>query len=297
MISKKTLMFKNSSRENKKITHDNNLENIIASTATIGSITSDNVNVTKNISANSGSMGNNIFYHDKNTDTGYIQNLSKKLVVKGKKSTDEPIKISENGDIMVKNLDVTNNMVMMEGTCNGDFEAHNINLIGDLVATDIYLTHKLKVDGNIHGKNAKFHNILTNNLIATNGIIVDKIITKKRIISNVLESHTLTSPGDINIIAGFGNTVNVPNISYGINADNLLTLDPIVIKSNKIFIVSNNISLLGDNTCDGIEIIVYNQNIVRPIIVRDPVSIIDKLPSQCAIKLVYIFLLNRWVKL
>lgn len=304
--TKKTLTFYDppilkQNIKQKNTTQKNTFENIIASTANIGNMISNNI-TSQNIFTERGKMANILFHHDVNTNMSYIQNLSNNLIIKINEMP-ESIHIVENGDIIVRNLKVVGNINMMDGTFNGDVNANNINLLGDLIATDAYLTNELKVGGQFFCGDARMYNIQADgNINATEGIITNNLITNNLsvnndFITNAIETNLVTSPNDLNIMTGIGKTINIPNIRYNVDNNDIMSIDPPAIKSIKIFIVSRNMLLSADETCNGIEIILYNKNSSGAVIIRDQTCIIDNLKARCAIKLVYLFPVNKWIKL
>jgi cytoskeletal protein CcmA (bactofilin family) len=297
-ITNKSLTFQNSTTTKTKTTQKNTFEHINASTGNIGNITSDNIIATQNISSPEGLFANILFNHNNDTNTSYIQNLSNNLIFKINNAPDS-INITKNGDVIIKNLKVTGNINMVDGMCSGDLEANNINLLGDVTATAAYLTNELRVEGHIIGNSI----YITNNIDidgtinAKQNIITNNLVVKNKLYSADIETNLLGSRNDLAIVAGTNRSVNIPNIRYGVDNSDIAIIDPSAIKSIKIFVVTKNILLPSDETCNGIEIIIYNQNRLGKIIIRDRISIIDNLEPQCAVKLVYIYIVDKWIKL
>jgi len=189
------------------------------------------------------------------------------------------------------------NIRMTNGQLSGDLEANNINLLGDLISTNIFATDNLVVDKELIAYTAHvlgdvtIDGILAVPQIVTCGLDAGDVVRSERV-----ETCLINSPRNINIVAGPDHSVAIPNIRYNVDLCNLATISPIMIKSNKIFVVNKNILLQADPSCDGIEIIIYNQN-VATIIVRDITLVLEKLESQHAVKIVYIASVCRWAKI
>ena len=66
------------------------------------------------------------------------------------------------------------------------------------------------------------------------------------------------------------------NAKYLIDDSGTTTIIPNAIKLSKIFVVTANVIVTADDTCDGNEIIIYNNNSYNSIQIRDSGSIIDK---------------------
>ena len=195
---------------------------------------------------------------------------------------------SENQNL--KNIDAIN------GNFTGDLAANDINLIGDVVATNSHITNDLCIDENlttnkIHvlgdavvDKNFVACNILTNNMIVEHDLKTDAITTA------IIKSYS-----NIDIVTGIGHHVRIPNIKYNIDISDkpLICIDRI--KTAKIFVVSRNVILKADPSCDGIEIIVFNKKKQGEIVVRDFDKIIANLDAQSTIKLIYLSLVNKWI--
>ena len=90
-------------------------------------------------------------------------------------------------------------------------------------------------------------------------------------------------------------TLIVPNIRYASTILNDSIIDSVAIKTFKIFIVivTGTVLLNADPSCDGIEIVIYNNS--ESSIVRDSESIITRLCRGQSAKLIYLVLINKWI--
>jgi hypothetical protein len=264
-----------------------------------GEISTNILHVKKNIISPTASIAHMNFYYDPATDTGCLCNTSKNFIIK---INDNPqsITLLQNGDVVVgSNLNVVENITTTDGNFTGDIMANNANLLGDIVSTNSYITNNFTVDGITTTKNVNMHGDLNINgfLSYVQGIKTDNLVVNKSFKTGSIETTSVGSPTDLNIVAGTNQSVNIPNIRHNVALTNTNVITPIAIKSTKIFIVSQNIILEADETCNGIEIIIYNNNVSGNIIVRDLLSIIARVPNKCSVKMVYIFLINQWIKI
>lgn len=244
-------------------------------TADISSLISEYMKNIQNIHLSEASIGNILLFFDAETNTSHIQNLSSVLAIK----TD--------------NLNVSGNVNASDGNFTGDLEANNINLLGDLTATNLHVTNNSTIDGLLTTANGH----ITDSLQVDGSLVADKICVTEKLKSETIKTSLIYSGHDIDIMAGVGRSVGIPNIRSRVNNQNLALIDPLSMKASKIFLVDKNIILNADASCDGIEIIIVNRNISGNIIIRDTTSIVDTISSQNATKIVYVCSLNKWFKI
>lgn len=292
----KSLTFKNSSDTNQERTKKNICENTTFTNANIGSLITNTIN-TECIMAITGKMANIIYQFDPKTNITSIQKLSDNLIIKSSDDS-ESVEITKNNDVSVKNnLEIGKNINAKNGNFNGDLTANDINLLGDITSTNSHITNEIIIDKKIISNEAHIHgNIeIDGTLISNNNIVTPSLIVNDNLKTDTLETFRIKSPLDLVLEPGINQTINIPNIQYNIDIRNLQLIDPIAIKSSKIFIVSRNIILEPDESCDGIEIIIYNKNFSGIIIIRDIINIIYELPAQCTVKLIFIFVIGKWI--
>lgn len=291
--SSKTLTI---SEENQKVSLNNGTPvDIDLTTASIEQLVGKNINLSGSICSQEASLSSIDIYYDSTTNTTHLHNLSKNLVIHmdGSKS----IKITERGEIIFENhLDVIGNVKMKNGLITENLDANNVNLLGDLIATNILATNNLKVANDLDVGRLRIHgDVKMEGPLMVPNIVAGKIkVDETETI--LVRSPIIRSLTNLNLEAGPEYTINVPNIRHSINVSNLPTIDPPMIKMNKIFIINKNILLQGDPSCDGMEIIVYNQCPAN-VIIRDSVHIICHLNTHFAIKLVYLAFNNQWVRI
>lgn len=263
--------------------------------ANIDDLTSKNI-ITTNINSTEGEIANISMNHDINKKISYITNLSDNLIIKNKNLFDL-ITISDTDGIIIDNdLNINGNVTINDGNFSGDINANNINLLGDHISTNARITNNFVVD----------NKITTDYMQITKDIQVDGFFTATNAVctnlninetfkSNNIQTSNIESASDLNLIAGINRSINIPNIRYNINIDNVSLIDPSLIKSFKIFIVSTNIIINSDETCNGIEIIIYNRNMERNIIIRNTTVVIDELLPQCSRKMAFVYAINKWI--
>lgn len=283
------LTFQNSlTNSNKKISHK---KNIFVSNVYIPVITTNTLNAKKSINSRNAKIGNIQFYYDPITNICYLSSLTNKLDVQN-------VMFMENDNVQIGgNLKVDTDVKASNGLFNGDVMADNVNLLGDLVSTNCYVTNNMTIDGETIMTHAKVSNGLD-----INGLLVVDEITNNNItvnssanIRNIL-TNSIGSLDDLYLSSGLNHTINIPNIKYGIDISGSPIITPTKIKLMKIFIVNNNIMLQSDASCDGIEIIIFNNNFTGAIVVRDTTNIIDTICAKTASKFLYLFITNSWIK-
>lgn len=268
------------------------LDHLELSTANINKLVCNNIHLANTIYSPEASIANLDIYYNSKTDTTHLKNLSKNLIVHV--DNNETIKILENGDIIVNNNLIVKGNSKMDNCIMNNLDVDNINLLADLIATDIAVTNNLKVANHLESTSAHIHgNIKINENIECKQILADKI--KAPLIKTIaIKTPIIKSKDDLQLLAGPVNTINIPNIRFGLDVNNTPTITPPMIKNSKIFVVNKHILLQGDPSCDAMEIIIYNQSPLM-IIIRDVTNVVKQLESNCAVKLVYLSLINRWV--
>ncbi len=284
----------------KKMTFGNSLDhdkhkfqkkNIYVQDANIPTITTNIINVKKNINSPNAMIADTKIYYDTVTNTTRMISLTNNLNINN-------VVFAENGNVDIpENLNVDGNFRATDGIFNGDIMTNNANLLGDLVTTDCYVTKNLKIDGETMMSHAKINNLDINGLLAVEEMTANGMtINSNANIRNIL-TNSIAAPGDLNLAAELDHTINIPNIKYGI----IMIREPIItattIKLGKIFVVNNNTILQADSSCDGIEIIIFNNNISGNIAIRDTTNIIDTLCARSARRLLFLYISNCWVKI
>ena len=90
-----------------------------------------------------------------------------------------------------------------------------------------------------------------------------------------ITSASITSNNDLNIAAAINKSVIATNIKYKINDDDQGLIDANAIKSFKIFITTKDTRIEADESSDGFEIIIFNNNPTTSVIIRDLTRIIE----------------------
>ncbi|AYV85306.1 MAG: putative ORFan [Satyrvirus sp.] len=238
--------------------------------------------------SSSASISNINFNYDKNTDTTYVQKLSNNLVVRND-SDKELVEINGNSVSVFGNLNISD-----------DIDANNINLLGDLVATNIICTTDLKVNKNFSSANGYLsNNLKIGGILNSNHASISNMqsenIQSENVSTDILQTLDIISPSNLNLMVPFNHTITVPNIKYGVTVMESPLIDPVAIKLFKVFVVSTNVLVNADSTCDGIEIIIYNRNPTCDVIIRDHKCIITKLCGSNSTKMVYADAIGRWI--
>lgn len=199
-------------------------------------------------------VNNNII---KKIETQIIENKKKDKPKAGIELVEEP------------NLKVEGSITAVDGNYIGDVSADNISLLGNIVTTDANITR------NLSSSNINTNNLTVNNLTKSPNIITDTIITN-------------------NMSAPIDTAINISNVRYTTNINQTGIISPAEIKLSKIFIVNTTTIINGDLSCDGIEIIIYN-NANYNVVIRDNCTIIKELKMQRGMKMVYIGLIGKWI--
>ncbi|XWV26494.1 putative orfan [Tupanvirus soda lake] len=295
----KTLTFKNPYELTyNNQTQKNTFSNIYSQNANFEYTTTNTLYAKNKIISNQGNIADLNIYHNKNDNKTYLHTTSNNFAIKLKNNPNS-INIFENGDVTIDtNLNIKGNVNMFEGNFTGDVMANNINLLGDSISTNSHITNNLDVNNTITTTDAQVLNDLNIGgfITSVRGINAETVTTNS-FGSNKIETPLIVSPSDLIIAAGINRSINMPNIRYNVLPDIPAIIDPIAIKSTKVFLATKNTILSADETCDGIEIVIYNRNTAGEIIIRDNISIIDKICGQNASKFVYIFYINKWIKL
>lgn len=293
----KKLIFDDKSIPNSVIDNILNDKNTpVIPNANIGILTCNNV-TTSNIISDKAHIGNLLFDTDPNTDTTSVQNLSNNLLIKTNKGLDSVL-ISEEGNVTINNnLNIVGSANMTDGNFSADITATNVNLLGDLVSTNVCCTNDLTVNNKIIAGKCQILNdmLIDGFLVASQGIITNNMEVSDLFKSELIETLNIGSKCDLNIAAGVNGSINVTNIRSNVDLCDVPVLGPAAIKAAKIFVMSRNVILSTDESCNGIEIIIYNRNIAGNIIIRDATCVIYTLCAQHARKIIYIFAVNRWI--
>ena len=198
---------------------------------------------------------------------------------------------SKYGDIVANNnMKIGGNISATDGNFIGDITSNNADLLGNitctnLIATDNVVTHSIDVHDHL----------VVDGLTNLNESHATNMIVHNCLTSALIDSPVIRSSCDLDISVNPGHRVNISNIGYQTAIFNSNIIDSIAIKSIKVFLVCCDILLQGDETCNGIEIIIYN-NGAFSIIVRDLIHVIDTIDSDCSAKLVYLTVINKWIK-
>ena len=178
-----------------------------------------------------------------------------------------------------------------------------------IVAKDIHA-----IDGQFCGCIHADNLCLLNNLVATNGSFLEHVLVDGSITTDCLVAHKMVETDlvqskncDLNLCSPPNTAVKIGNIQYnvctsttvlanpdGIHSDSRRVLNPCEIKATKIFITNNDISLCADESCNGIEIVIHNNNPTQSINVMGSIIIATIQPNM-SIRLVYVHCLNKWI--
>jgi hypothetical protein len=135
--------------------------------------------------------------------------------------------------------------------------------------------------------------ISDNTISSTSGLIISSTTTFS---SQVIASTITSQTGNLSLVPSTNSTISIPNFTSAVN--NVATMvTPILLKTFRIYTTINNMVLSADPTCDGIEIIIYNRNLVLPINVNDAMTLnlITTIPAQTAQSMVFINFIPKWV--
>jgi cytoskeletal protein CcmA (bactofilin family) len=266
-------------------------------TAHIDILTSSRIHLSDNIYSPEASVSSIDIYYDPSTQVTYLHNTSKNLSIKMDSSGDA-LKIFENGDVQFsQNLEVAGTVQMSNCRVDGSLEADKIDVLGDVTATRITAETELVTSGSLVAENARITgDALVDGAILTRGIVAENIEASLVLKTPLLQTVLINSPVDINIAAGPGSAVNIPNVRNNVSMSDLGTITPEMMKTAKVFVVNKNILLQADPSCNGIEIVIYNQN-TATIIVRDITRVLAEIECQHAAKFIFIGPVNRWAKI
>ncbi|XWV25234.1 putative ORFan [Tupanvirus deep ocean] len=294
----KTLTFKNPYQSIYNQSKKNTFNNVYARNASFENTTTNTLYAKNKIISDQANIANLNIHHDEKSKKTYLHATSNNLAIKIQNNPDS-INILENGDVMINtNLGIKGNISMLDGNFTGDVMANNMNLLGDSISTNSHITNNLNVDNTMTSTYAQVLNdLIIGGFITSVKGINTEILTTNNFGAGKIETPLIVSPNDLIITTAINHSIVVPNIKYNVLPDISAIIDPIAIKSSKIFLATKNTILNADETCDGIEIIIYNRNTTGEIIIRDNVSIIDKVCGQNASKLVYVFYVNKWIKI
>ena len=154
------------------------------------------------------------------------------------------------------------------------------NIIDDIVVTpdDVIIPDDNQID----------------NLISSQPVIdyqepIEFLEAKEIITSNI------TSTLDLELNVEPNRSIIASNIKYRSMVVNDGIIDSISIKSIKVFVANCNILLETSNDCDGIEIIIYNNNL-REIFVRNSDrQFVEKLCAGHSLKIMYVSIIDKWI--
>lgn len=267
---------------------------IKSNTAFITTLESDVINTTK-LNCEESQLSNISYFYDKDTNITYIQNLSDNIVVKTKGEIIS-LRILNSGDILVENnLHVSGNIEASNVNLAGDMSAVNANLLGDLTSTNGYITNQLIIDRNLMALTAKIGDLQVDGCLNVCGQIQSSFIEAGDMVKSIaIDTPNIISQLGITMMPSPDHTVNIPNVRYNTMVLTDGTIGPTIMKAAKIFIVTSNVMLQADETCDGIEIIIFN-NRAAQIIVRDSTTIICKLEANCSKSMVFSCAINKWI--
>lgn len=215
-------------------------------------------------------------------DKDFYNEPKKKSII----SIDPVIQSSEkNNRINIE--DITKNIINFLNSGKIDIKVANLNIDGDAT-----------IDQTLYAKDIiSLGNIQVDNILNVNKNISSNLVNSDIIITNSIKSSYILSDYDININPPDGQTIRIPNISFGVNSEFLSSINPFMIKKNKIFIVSSNIILNADDSCNGIEIIIYNNSPNNRIIIRTSLEIVTYITPRNAKKIIFLAEINKWIVL
>lgn len=212
-------------------------------------------------------------YHPNNPQGNLIQETPIDSILNDPiKANNLADKVSTENQIL-ENINATNIYLL------NDLSANNINLLGDIVATDAQFTRNLKINNNLVTRNIFSDTCHINNFLQT----------------NVIQTPIISSKTDITFMVDGMHRINVPNLGYGVREQTSGIIEPMDIRTTKIFIIDRNTILNADIKCNGIEITLYN-NSACEVIIRDHSSVVHQLDSQCSVSLIYLFPVDKWIQ-
>lgn len=194
--------------------------------------------------------------------------INQKEMIEKEEIMDNLVNLHVQEDIHASNLNLIN-----------DLSAVNINLLGNLIATNGEFTQNLRVKYDLDAENISSNTCRINNLLQT-----------RRVQTPMIQSET-----DMTFMVNEMHRINMPNLGYGVREQCSGIIEPIDIRTTKIFIIDRNTILGADQSCNGIEITLYNSS-SSEVIVRDYSVIVHHLNSQCSVSLVYLFTVNKWIQ-
>jgi hypothetical protein len=178
----------------------------------------------------------------------------------------------------------------------GDVNATNSILLGDLFTTNATVTSDLSVARKLVSQSATIlDDMQVNNFLTVgNGIYAKNIKAEDGLKSDIIETMRISSVSDLELSTGVNRTILMPNFKNSI-CENVNLIEPTMIKSSKIFLISENVMINADISCDGMEIIIINKNIYKDTVIRDHRMIIVTLISQTSCRIIFIAGLGKWL--
>lgn len=244
---------------------DSELEHLNMSSATFDTLETDVLKVNEEIKTSKLVIEPDLTI--KYDDDSYYIDSSKTIIIRV--NDHNMIKVMPNGVVSVeKDLIVAKDIHAIDGQFCGCIHADNLCLLNNLVATNGSFLEHLLVDGNI---------------------TTEHLITHKMVETDLVQSKN----GDLNLCSPPNTTVKIGNIQHNV-CTTTTVINPCEIKAAKIFITQNDISLCADESCNGIEIVLYNDNPTQSINVMSSIIIATIQPNM-SIRLIYIHCLNKWI--
>lgn len=269
----------------------NKIQNLDTEQAKITTLITNSVN-TDNIKSQNADIGSIKLGYDRENESGYIKIPARFSI--SSENGDDIIVIDENGEIIMQKINIIDSINCRDGKFIGNLEAANVSLLGDITSTNNHVTNQLNVDGNIISTNIRTTNISTTNINATMGNFNNGLKTNGILVNGITETPQISSKQDLILSVAPDHAVSIPNIRYNINTANIHVIGPAEIKLSKIFIASGDVRLMADDTCNGIEIAVFNNN-VATIKITGP-QYITSITQKSIKKFTYLSLLQRWIE-
>lgn len=186
--------------------------------------------------------------------------------------------IELNGDLIIDGRVGATDMDLM-----GDLTASRIDLIDSIVTPVICVTESLNSDG------------LTNlSDTYVQGVVeIDGILGANDIHCNTIQTSNIHSIGNLELSADIFSTIRIPNCQYRVDMSysTIITLE--AIKHNKIFVLNRSTLIESDPSCDGIEVILFNNSNI-PITIKENRKILTEIDSHKSQKLLYLACINGW---
>lgn len=242
----------------------------------------ENFSTTK-LCTESASVGKLDLFTNKLKNETILTNNSNNFIFKNVDT--ETVSFTKKGVDIKENLNVKSNISTSTLNVETDIISKNIISKENLVSSFAEILKNLNVKGILNVEDS----LNVENDINVNNIFLNYLQ------ANTIDTNQIISESDIHILPAENGTINVPNIKFEINYSDCALIDSFSIKNSKFFILRRNVILTADETCNGIEIILYNDNPCKEIVVRDACGIINFIPGKVAVQIIYLADLKKWI--